>query len=185
MRQALLICLLLPIVIYAADRQSSHIGAADMECSTCHTFCLNGIEGHLGTDGSGCAYCHHWTVVDNDLQSVTVPENADCTKCHRSSVNFRINGAHESQTCTTCHTPHDSDQGYLLRGSINNLCTGNCHRSDQLGRSHPRGSGAIDVHTGSEISCTSTCHSIHTTSSEKLLTASPPYLCASCHTDKL
>jgi predicted CXXCH cytochrome family protein len=114
-----------------------------------------------------------------------VPENTDCIRCHSNSGVYQVNPEHETLACATCHIPHGSNQDYLLRVTTNTLCTGNCHGIDQLGQSHPRGSGSIDAHTGKELTCTSTCHSIHTTNPEHLLSLTPPQLCASCHTDKL
>lgn len=180
----LLICLIQSISIHASVGQSGHVGAADRECLACH-FSAPDVTGHPGTDGTGCTYCHHWTIVGNDIESIMTPDNADCVGCHVNSETYRVNSAHEAYPCTTCHIPHGSNQDHLLIGSANTLCTTGCHLPELLGQSHPRGSGTIDTHTGAELTCISTCHSIHTTGPEHLLTLAPPYLCASCHSDKL
>jgi predicted CXXCH cytochrome family protein len=143
------------------------------------------LNGHPGTGNNGCVYCHHWTIVGNDIFNVSRPDNSDCIQCHGNSATYQINSAHQTYRCVACHSPHGSSQQHLLRKGPNSLCTEKCHGLFQLGRSHPRGPGMRDINTGGDITCTSSCHRIHAICTDKLLSNSTPVLCAGCHPDKL
>jgi predicted CXXCH cytochrome family protein len=64
------------------------------------------------------------------------------------------------------------------------LCMSSCHSSNELGRSHPRGSDTRDVVTGQELTCVLACHSNHSATQPKLLQEDCEALCARCHPDK-
>lgn len=185
LRLLTILCLVLPAISYPEEVEYRHNSGAGANCPACHNTTTGGLYRHIGTDNNGCAYCHQFGNGDSGISDIRVPENSDCIRCHCNSEAYRVNPEHETLTCSTCHRPHGSDMDQLLRVTTNTLCTENCHGLEQLGRSHPRGSGSIDTHTGDELTCTSTCHSIHTTNPEHLLTISPPQLCAGCHTGKL
>ena len=185
MKIILLVYLFLPAVLLAETGPTPHRSADADDCQHCHLHKAACISRHPGIEASGCAYCHRWSASTQDILLIAIPEQEECLRCHTNSDNYRVNRPHQQLTCITCHLPHESDKQYLLRSSINSLCTGNCHPFSQLGNSHPRGDKTIDPHTGSSISCTSSCHSIHTANPGHLLKMAPPNLCASCHDDKL
>lgn len=185
MSRLLVVCLVIPMVFFSAEIRSAGDNSIEGDCYQCHSACFSSSgHGHPGTENNGCDCCHHWTIEENNLHNVSKPTNSDCINCHTDSEDYRINAAHQVFACVTCHTPHGSDQEYLLRENSNMLCTEKCHTLHQLGRSHPRGRGIPDCNTGTEITCTSTCHKIHGNCPEKLLSSSAVDLCARCHLDK-
>jgi len=185
MPRLLILCLTISAILHTAEVQSSAGNRIEDNCYQCHQSRFEaGSSGHPGTDNNGCACCHCWTMGSPNLHNVSRPSNADCIGCHNNSSDYRINAAHQSFDCVTCHSPHSSDQQHLLSKNSNVLCTEQCHTMHELGRSHPRGPGTLDCNTESEITCTSSCHSIHTTYPDNLLSSPTPELCARCHPDK-
>ncbi|MGO8759872.1 MAG: DmsE family decaheme c-type cytochrome [Terracidiphilus sp.] len=77
-----------------------------------------------------CSDCHdvHGTFENNNLKS-TADQNAVCTKCH-TDVRGPFVYEHvpvKAEGCTSCHSPHGSQNARLLNmPSINTLCN-QCH----------------------------------------------------------
>lgn len=154
------------------------------------------------TQNGACLSCHesgqrlHWASSEHEFADVTcvschqmhqegdlIPQGLTsielCLGCHlekRSEINQRshhplIEGL---MTCTNCHNPHGSDtQALLVGNSINDTCT-ECH-------TEKRGPYLWE-HEPVTDACT-TCHNPHGSTQNRLLTARPPFLCQTCHSD--
>jgi DmsE family decaheme c-type cytochrome len=102
-----------------------------------------------------CSDCHdaHGTFLRNNLKS-TVDQNQICTKCHietRGPFVFE-HAPVKAEGCTSCHTPHGSQNARLLdMPSINTLCN-QCHSPVAAGTFHSMGAGSSEL-----TPCTS-CH---------------------------
>jgi predicted CXXCH cytochrome family protein len=92
-----------------------------------------------------CSDCHdtHGTFGANNLKS-TEDQNATCTKCHtdvRGPFAFEHTPV-KADGCTSCHTPHGSQNPRLLNmASINTLCK-QCHSAVAAGTVHGQGTGS-------------------------------------------
>jgi len=102
-----------------------------------------------------CTDCHdvHGTFGNSNLRSAA-DQSAICTKCHTDK---RGPFAYEhtpvkAEGCTSCHTPHGSQNARLLNmPTINTLCN-QCHSRVANGTVHGQGAGSDDLEP-----CT-TCH---------------------------
>jgi DmsE family decaheme c-type cytochrome len=95
-----------------------------------------------------CGDCHdvHGTFVGNNLK-ITADQNAICTKCHtdvRGPFTFE-HAPVRAEGCTTCHTPHGSQNPRLLNmPSIALLCN-QCHSPLSAGGVHGLDAGSTTV----------------------------------------
>ena len=95
-----------------------------------------------------CSDCHdaHGTVLANNLKS-TEDQNAICTKCH-TDVRGPFTYEHapvRAEGCTTCHTPHGTQNPRLLNmPSIATLCN-QCHSPLSAGGVHGLDAGSTTV----------------------------------------
>ncbi len=102
-----------------------------------------------------CNDCHdvHGTFEKANLRS-TADQSAVCTKCH-TDVRGPFVYEHapvKAEGCTSCHSPHGSQNARLLNmPSVNMLCN-QCHSAVAAGTVHGQGQGSSD-----SIPCTS-CH---------------------------
>lgn len=102
-----------------------------------------------------CSDCHdpHGTFGNSNLKS-TADQNLICTKCH-TDVRGPFVYEHapvKAEGCTSCHSPHGSENARLLNmPNINVLCN-QCHSAVAAGTVHGQGQGSSD-----SIPCTS-CH---------------------------
>lgn len=183
-RTPLLILFLLSTFMIGESNISTDICQPDEDCLDCHILNTASASGHFGTESGGCSFCHATIHVENAADKIEVPQGSDCTDCHVNNPLFSYAGPHEGLTCIECHSPHASEIDPLLLRKPISLCSKSCHASEQLGRSHPVGVGIIDVNTGHEMTCISTCHRMHKPNSENLLVAAAPGLCFSCHGEK-
>ena len=69
----------------------------------------------------------------------------------------------------------------MFNKNVVTLCRENCHNKAQLGNSHPVGGHSQDRRTGQQLTCVSTCHSLHNPKEEKLLQYSVRNVCYECH----
>lgn len=108
-------------------------------------------------------------------QVATVP----CQTCHEEPADWEARKTFHAPAaageCLTCHSPHASSHGKLMREDAARLCLG-CHE-DLAGKS--RGEGAHSAVTA-ERSCLS-CHDPHAADRSALLLEAVPALCVSCH----
>jgi len=102
-----------------------------------------------------CNDCHdvHGTFNSSNLKS-TADQSAVCTKCH-TDVRGPFVYEHtpvKAEGCTSCHSPHGSQNARMLNmPSINMLCN-QCHSAVAAGAVHGQGQGSSD-----SVPCTS-CH---------------------------
>lgn len=161
-------------------------GAA-MECSRCHSDMLSAGRTHMTRSVSDCLYCHQVEASGNAFEPhrvTTEPDDESCVTCHLGHDRSSPSAGHAMVTCSECHDPHGSVQAFNLRQPAVTLCTESCHTDGDIGLSHPVGNGIIDRMTGTEMTCTSTCHSVHSPEQPKLLQFSDNDLCRQCHHEK-
>jgi DmsE family decaheme c-type cytochrome len=95
----------------------------------------------------------HGTFGNSNLKSAA-DQSAVCTKCH-TDVRGPFVYEHtpvKAEGCTSCHSPHGSQNARLLNmPSINTLCN-QCHSKVANGTIHGQGAGSDDLEP-----CT-TCH---------------------------
>lgn len=102
-----------------------------------------------------CSDCHdpHGTFGNSNLKS-TADQNLICTKCH-TDVRGPFVYEHapvKAEGCTSCHSPHGSENARLLNmPNVNVLCN-QCHSAVAAGTVHGQGQGSSD-----SVPCTS-CH---------------------------
>ncbi|MGA3129320.1 MAG: DmsE family decaheme c-type cytochrome [Terracidiphilus sp.] len=102
-----------------------------------------------------CSDCHdpHGTFGNSNLRSAA-DQSAVCTKCH-TDVRGPFVYEHapvKAEGCTSCHSPHGSQNARLLNmPTINTLCN-QCHSKVANGTVHGQGAGSDDLEP-----CT-TCH---------------------------
>lgn len=102
-----------------------------------------------------CSDCHdvHGSFGANNLRTAA-DQSAVCTKCH-SDVRGPFVYEHapvKAEGCTSCHSPHGSQNARLLNmPTITTLCN-QCHNAVAGGTIHGQGAGSSD-----SIPCT-TCH---------------------------
>ncbi|MDX2414505.1 MAG: cytochrome c3 family protein [Bacteroidales bacterium] len=83
----------------------------------------------------GCSKCH-----DRNSVGIMIMEEPDiCYQCHDNFNNTYkfIHGPVEGGFCTTCHDPHQSSEGFLLKEPIHDLCL-YCHIREDIspGKGH-------------------------------------------------
>ena len=174
--------------------------AAEIDCLKCHETLKQGKSVHQALT-MGCTTCH--TGIDaravphkkkNNLPkglSSTLPTL--CYGCH-DKVEFTKKNIHPpvaSGSCTTCHTPHSSDEIALLSKKPIDLCA-QCHPDTPHGQhissrqtgSSEQGTGPQDpARPGKPFYCGS-CHNPHSTDSPLLFrfnAQSVSKLCKNCH----
>jgi predicted CXXCH cytochrome family protein len=146
-----------------------------------------------------CAGCHDPHASDY-AALLTAKDNAICYKCHTakignaSAIKVSYEGsAHKGTLCISCHTPHGSAYGPLLREPNPALCY-RCHPStrnidEAFPANHPHRPDLYwDVVALKPMTCTTTCHNPHGSRYDAMVRI--PYggdgfgrdnLCLACH----
>jgi DmsE family decaheme c-type cytochrome len=156
-------------------------GDANAACVACH----NRGE-HANWQGSmhdarnvSCVSCHSVHAPKSEKASLKVASaSASCESCHRNEAMKVQRAGHMpvregKMECTTCHTPHGSNNVRMLRAgnSINESCA-SCH-------AEKRGPFVWEHAAGRE-NCVS-CHDPHGSNNDRMLVAKSPMLCQRCH----
>jgi predicted CXXCH cytochrome family protein len=183
-----------------------HGPAAVLECAACHTegetmdrkqiinLCLDchdqfipegsaGDNVHSPFYENGCLECHQVHAADHPgLLSTSKKEL--CLGCHFDSFEKYGPYSHEVDDCGGCHDPHFSRYDALFISEPVSLCIQPCHDQYSSNRSHPVGRDVVDPNTGGKMTCSSSCHFIHSSAYEALTPVSSRKLCESCHGEK-
>lgn len=97
-----------------------------------------------------------------------------CYQCHDPlNVQSHVHGPVADGECSTCHSPHSSDNSALLINLESGSVCSNCHDPFKEADQHFHGPAI-------SRQCQA-CHQSHQSESPKLLHMSPPDLCFQCH----
>lgn len=153
--------------------------AAEPGCATaqCHASLLRAATVHEPTES--CENCHEAIASPHPQPGKTtfqltqqVPEL--CWNCHDAFGKKKdVHPPVQEGACTTCHSPHATNQAKLLLESQKELCA-DCH-SEGADARFPHGPAAAGE-------CTS-CHSPHESDVKPLLAKTGDELCFGCHQD--
>lgn len=156
----------------------------ELACLDCHNSVLSGNQ-HFIESSDECLYCHeNKGPTENGHRVITSVDDNICLACHIEQDPMISSSQHSLINCVDCHNPHGSKEVYNMNYDMISLCADNCHDHNQLGNSHPVGARYTDKRTGDEMTCVSTCHSVHTPREPKLLRYTSEDLCRQCHESK-
>ncbi len=100
-------------------------------CLQCHNDHVKGEVVHAAT--VQCGSCHRVVVEGSSTSIVLTKSGSDlCFTCHQPAKAKTVHGPYRAGACISCHEPHHSEQGKLLRASASTLCSG-CHVIDYRG----------------------------------------------------
>ncbi|HAM53287.1 MAG TPA: hypothetical protein DCP92_22285 [Nitrospiraceae bacterium] len=168
-RMLLLACILTMLVCESSS------SAEYTDCTKCHVTkpYLKGKVLHPAVE-MGCSVCHpdaHKKDTKNPLGLASdVPQL--CFMCHDSKTfsDKVIHAPVAAGICTTCHSPHSSDNGKLLRSPVPKLCY-TCH--EKFDNKY--------VHAPVAAGMCLTCHTPHAGRNEALLLKPLKETCVQCH----
>ena len=167
-------------------------------CFNCHTgkkdwFSRSAIHGPLFM--GGCTLCHDPHGSDQRYQLWADGSLDLCLSCHSGMENLvseknrlpYVHGIIFGKGCVACHSPHASDQQYMLRKPVNQLCLG-CHPVLPGGlqghpvAGHPLSGPTEHRRPGHKLTCVG-CHDPHGSNYQYLLveTKLGARLCRECH----
>ncbi len=162
------ICLLMSIIVLLLFI-SAPAFSEEVDCLLCHENLTKGKSVHQAVS-FGCAVCHSGIdatdiphkITNRRPKGLSSRQSKLCYDCHDKSQFMKntVHGAIMLLGCTSCHSPHSSENERLLNEAIPALCK-RCHEETQIARSDLHGSIG-------DISCT-TCHNPHATDSPMLL----------------
>ena len=145
----------------------------------------------------GCTLCHNPHGENNRYQLFEEGALALCLACHGDKEGLvaektedrmpYVHGIVVGGGCVSCHDPHATDQQFMLKKPINELCSG-CHPgivSKTMGHplpNHPVSAPRERLRPGRKLTCTS-CHDPHGAIHPLMLIQSPlgGRLCRECH----
>jgi predicted CXXCH cytochrome family protein len=153
--------------------------AAQESCQSaqCHATLTQGSVVHEAAES--CDNCHEATAAEHPQKGVKTfklneSEPALCVNCHDGlGGKAQVHEPFADGSCTTCHSPHASNQARLLLKQQKELCS-DCH-SEPGEVAHPHG----PVEAGD---CTA-CHAPHSSDNQPLLAGKGDALCTECHSD--
>lgn len=167
-------------------------------CVTCHTgkkewSSRSSIHGPMVA--GGCTLCHNPHGEVNRYQLWGDGKVELCITCHGDMENLLakekpvrfVHGIILGPGCVACHDPHATDNDFILRQPINDLCV-SCHpRFAGLKRGHPVGGHPVagpdeKRRSGRELTCVS-CHDPHGSGYRFMLFAESlgGHVCSKCH----
>ena len=145
----------------------------------------------------GCTLCHNPHGENNRYQLFEEGALTLCLACHGDKEGLvaektedrmpYVHGIVAGGGCVSCHDPHATDQQFMLKKPINELCSG-CHpgiASKTMGHplpNHPVSAPRERLRPGRKLTCTS-CHDPHGAIHPLMLIQSPlgGRLCRECH----
>ncbi len=175
--------LLITIGVSSAGIKNITMSSRDVgnDCMSCHSNTINSSESHFIETSDDCQFCHITNDNSSDHEVLSIKNNDICVACHVGQSDMNTADVHSSLYCVECHSPHGSKQDYMFRENVVTMCRESCHTNNELGNSHSVGGHVIDTRTGQQLTCISTCHSLHNPKEEKLLQYSETYVCYECH----
>jgi len=145
----------------------------------------------------GCTLCHNPHGENNRYQLFEEGALALCLACHSDKEGLvaekaedrmpYVHGIVSGGGCVICHDPHATDQQFMLKKPVNELCSG-CHPgvvSKTVGHplpNHPVAAPRELMRPGRKLTCAS-CHDPHGSTNPLMLVQSPlgGRLCRECH----
>jgi predicted CXXCH cytochrome family protein len=193
------------LVCHQQSGESGRIGFPNVNiqdiCLACHTgkrIWLSQPFIHGPVTVGGCTICHNPHGENNRYQLFAQGALELCVACHGDKENLvtetiedrlpYVHGVISGEGgCVACHEPHATDQPFMLKKPINELCSG-CH-SEVISKSkghpvanHPVSAPRERLRPGRKLTCTS-CHDPHGSINQLMLVQSPlgGRLCRECH----
>ena len=137
-------------------RATSHSPFSEKMCDDCHTREADGTVKLVSEMGTLCASCH------------------DVTEKNASKKNHHA--PFESGDCTSCHSPHASDNKHMLKREGSSLCM-TCHDDMKALKKESV------QHPPFEKGQCLDCHNPHASDFPKLTSKPPESFCFGCHTE--
>ena len=136
-------------------------------------------------DGKGCINCHA-PHASAEAKLMKAPMKQVCNGCHNDTVARQDRAPTKHQPiadgeCSTCHSPHSSNNPFILtESSTVDLC-GQCH-DWQTHSTHPIGDQVVDPRNPNLILDCLSCHRSHGTEYKHFIyTETINDLCVQCH----
>lgn len=174
MKLQIILIILFTIIAYPTQAQS------EQNCLSagCHDTFMKAKNIHPAME-DGCESCHdqisqnHPKGKGNEFK-LTEDKSELCFDCHdEPDEKLMSHEAFASGECTSCHSPHSSNNPSLLKSeNVGELCA-ECHDVDNkenMVKHGPAVSGQCNV-----------CHEPHQSANTSLLKEEPPQLCFNCH----
>lgn len=164
-----------------AAPSAAAVSTSPADCLSCHKSVAADKYTHGPVGVKMCSVCHAEEKPAQDpakhhVFSSPKSQPEICLECHEDvRANLKSgkvrHAAIESGGCTSCHSPHGSDQRFFLKEkNMDKLCA-KCHE--------PKTKGAV-VHPPAKSSCM-LCHYPHASPEKGLLKSAMPELCMNCH----
>lgn len=167
-----------------ADIRVLRTASAERVESTCMTCHRGGDRAfwHASeheTAGLSCTDCHRAHAPWSDDRALVNSQRSElCLSCHSDKRKFLVQRSGHplrtgQMTCTDCHSPHGSSASVasLVGANVNETCY----------RCHTEKRGPFLWEHGPVREDCLNCHNPHGSNQTKMLVASPPRLCQSCH----
>lgn len=152
--------------------------------SECHVEIVDRRFVHDPTGKDACLDCHEYASARDHTFRLKLTENAMCIECHKDRAPQGIAARRPHQPmadgCTTCHDPHGSAYGNLLREPTVDLCF-SCHKGI---KSLVDSAAVVHSPTVEDAACTK-CHDPHAVRGQSLRVAPQPEMCLDCHNEPL
>lgn len=179
-----LLLLIWSVALVASTMGETTSKTKKTSCQSCHSDMFKTQDNHFISTADDCRFCHDVTGSGSKHEVSTIENNSACVACHPQQDRLNTSDTHADMLCADCHAVHGSEITSQLIRPVVQLCSASCHTTHELGRSHPLGQQITDNRTGGELTCISTCHSLHKPKDKKLLQIAATHLCSACHTSK-
>ena len=172
------------LLLFAAASAGPAYARDEIDCLACHGELTAGLKAHTALS-MGCVSCHGGIdaseiphrIINSMKRGLLADPPRLCYSCHdeKNFVNKHIHPALETG-CGSCHNPHASRTGMLLKAPVPELCNG-CHDRALFTKNVQHGPAAAGL-------CLK-CHDPHSSRYASLLVTEPVRLCGMCHATAL